>query len=215
MRSFIQEIKKSWPRVWSCRAFEVVSWGRDKLGWLIVIWPIGSAELPPGGRVLSGPCPLDTSTTYPGSRPSKLTHAYNACAQAHTYTPTYTHTLYPLGAKLQRWSGPCMPSRVWCDGEGRKQGGVRDVKIVFNQSQSLVQLMEKVTALLIPSPGTITVILSHSVFYIYITQHTRCKEYNLLTLHLAVQILGFRRLLQTPQSAYCKWTVGGHFSKYC
>lgn len=164
------------------------------------VWPLSTGHF----HNISGVSALKTDSCIQRMR-----------ASTHTYTPTYTHTLYPLGAKLQWWSGPCMPSRVWCDGEGRKQGGVRDVKIVFNQSQSLVQLMEKVTALLIPSPGTITVILSHSVFYIYITQHTRCKEYNLLALHLAVQILGFRRLLQTPQRAYCKWTVGGHFSKYC
>lgn len=47
-----------------------------------------------------------------------------------------------------------------------------------------------------PPPVTVTVILGHSVFHIFITQHTRCKVYNLLALHLAVYILGFKGLLQ-------------------
>lgn len=115
-------------------------WGRrDKGCWLIATRPIGPAELPPEGHVLSGPCPLHTSTTYPGSRPSELD-------EAHT-TYTHTQTLYPLGAMLRRWSGPCVPSRLWCEGEGRRE---RDGKIVLNQSQPSILLMEKVTALLLP-----------------------------------------------------------------
>lgn len=69
------------------------------------------------------------------------------------HTHTHIQTLYPLGAMLRRWSGPCVPSRVWCEGERRKHEGGREKERWESSLQpitTLSLLMEKVTALLLP-----------------------------------------------------------------
>lgn len=169
---------------------------------MIATWPIGPTELPPEGHVLSGPCPLHTSTTYPGSRPSKLAEAHNI--HAHIYTHTHAHKLctpsapcYGGGQGLACHPGSGVRGR---GGSGREREMGKWSSTNHNRQFSLWKRLQHSSS---PSPVTVTVILGHSVFHIYITQHTRCKVYNLLALHLAVFILGFKGLLQSPKPTQC------------
>ena len=122
------------PCVWSGQS------GAGQGCWLIAAWPIGPAELPPEGHVLSGPCPLHIPTTYPGSRPCKL-------ADAHTHT--HTHKLCaPLAPRCGGGQGLACHSGSGVRGGGGGAAGSRrerDGKIVFDQSQPPILLMEKVT----------------------------------------------------------------------
>ncbi len=115
---------------------------------------------------------------------------------------------------LRRWSGPCVPSRVWREGEWRKheRGGrwentlqpIRTLKSPNGKGYSSPPP---------PPPVAGTVIFGHFVFHIYITQHTICKLYNLLALHLAVWIFVFKELLQPPNPTQSYWKVVATFKK--
>lgn len=96
----------------------------------------------PEGHILSRPCPLHTSTTYPGSVPSKLADEH--AKYAHTNSVPPRRHAAAVDRALRAIQG-----LEW-GGEGRKLEGERVEKIVLNQSQLTILLMEKVTARLLP-----------------------------------------------------------------
>lgn len=147
--------------------FEVVCLGRDKGCWLIATWPIGLAEVSPKGHVPSRPCPLHTSTTYPGSRASKTSwrtrqvHAHSVPPRRHA--AAVVRALRAILDVVRGGKG--RNSREWQSWENSPR------PIATHNSP----YGKGYTTSAVPFPLTGTISWSYSVFHISIIQHSTCK----------------------------------------